>query len=87
RTKQLTVSHAFHSPLMDPMLEDFRTTLDTLTFHTPTIPLVSTLTGTHADHDILTPDYWVDHARQAVRFADAIHTLHRGGTTTYLELG
>nr|AZM68340.1 type I pks [Streptomyces sp.] len=87
RTKQLTVSHAFHSPLMDPMLEDFRTVLGTLTFHTPTIPLVSTLTGTHADHDILTPDYWVDHARQAVRFADAIHTLHRGGTTTYLELG
>ncbi|WP_374230992.1 type I polyketide synthase, partial [Streptomyces sp. UNOC14_S4] len=87
KTKHLTVSHAFHSPLMQPMLEDFRTIVTTLNFQPPHIPAVSTVTGTLITDDWTTPDYWINQIRQPVRFADALHTLHTTGTTTYIELG
>ncbi|WP_444545059.1 type I polyketide synthase, partial [Streptomyces djakartensis] len=88
RHSWLKVSHAFHSALMEPMLGAFRDTLTTLNYQPPTIPLISNLTGQIADPDQLcTPDYWVDHARHTVRFADAIQTAHDQGTTTYLEIG
>ncbi|WP_328643850.1 SDR family NAD(P)-dependent oxidoreductase [Streptomyces canus] len=85
KTKWLNVSHAFHSPHMDGMLQEFKTTLDTLTYHPATIPLVSNLTGqplTTTD-----ADYWTRHVREAVRFAHGIHTLDTLGVTTYLDLG
>ncbi|MFB7469405.1 SDR family NAD(P)-dependent oxidoreductase [Kitasatospora sp. NPDC056184] len=88
RTKALTVSHAFHSALMEPMLQEFRTVAATLTYHEPTIPLVSTLTGkTAAQGELSDPEYWVRQVRESVRFADAVTTLTTTGTTRLLELG
>ncbi|WP_269859622.1 type I polyketide synthase [Streptomyces sp. RPT161] len=88
KTKRLSVSHAFHSPHMDGMLEAFREVASGLTFDAPSIPIVSTLTGAIVTpEEIRTPDYWVRHVRQAVRFLDGIRALEAQGVTTFLELG
>ncbi|MER7012791.1 SDR family NAD(P)-dependent oxidoreductase [Saccharopolyspora sp. NPDC000359] len=88
KTKQLQVSHAFHSPLMEPILNEFETLARTLTFHPPTIPIISNTTGQLATTEQLTsPQYWTQHIRQPVRFTNSITTLHQHNVTTYTEIG
>ncbi|WP_326695902.1 SDR family NAD(P)-dependent oxidoreductase [Streptomyces sp. NBC_01754] len=88
RTRRLRVSHAFHSAHMDPMLEEYRAIAAGLTYRTPTLPIVSGLTGAAAGAEELTdPDYWVRQIRETVRFADGVAWLDGHGVARYLELG
>lgn len=86
--KRVATSHAFHSALMDPIGEPLARFVETLTLSEPTMPLVSTVTGDWLTaNEATSPKYWADHARETVRFADALRTLEDAGTTTYLEVG
>ncbi|MFC7535637.1 SDR family NAD(P)-dependent oxidoreductase, partial [Actinoplanes sp. GCM10030250] len=81
RGRELTVSHAFHSVLMEPMLDDFAHIVAGLTFGEPRIPIISTV---EASADLTDPAYWVRQVRQPVRFADA---LVAAGDAYLVEVG
>ncbi|MFZ1155030.1 MAG: beta-ketoacyl synthase N-terminal-like domain-containing protein, partial [Solirubrobacteraceae bacterium] len=88
KTRRLRVSHAFHSPCIDGMLEEFRQAAAELSFAEPKIPIVSNLTGEAIAAELIcTPDYWVRQARQTVRFADCVNWLLSRGVGLFLELG
>ncbi|MER5265556.1 SDR family NAD(P)-dependent oxidoreductase [Actinosynnema sp. NPDC002837] len=80
RSKRLSVSHAFHSVLMDPMLDDFRAVVGELSFREPRIPMITS-------GDVTDPDYWVRHVREAVRFHDAVTRLQDAGVSRFVEVG
>ena len=83
----LRVSHAFHSPLMDPILAEFEAIAAGVTFAPPSMPLISNVTGREATDEICDPHYWSSHIRQAVRFADGLQTAFDLGCDAFLELG
>jgi acyl transferase domain-containing protein/acyl carrier protein len=88
KSQALTVSHAFHSPLMDPMLDAFEAVVAGTTRQRPRIPLVSNVTGRVAGADELTDArYWRRHVRQPVRFADGVGALHAAGAEVFVEIG
>ncbi|MFG2197077.1 type I polyketide synthase [Streptomyces sp. NPDC048639] len=88
RTKRLMVSHAFHSPRMEPMLARFGAVARDLAYASPVLPVICDLTGEPADSGQLeTAEYWVRHVRETVRYADAVATLERQGVTAFVELG
>lgn len=88
RSQRLAVSHAFHSPLMRPMLDAFGQELAAVRFSAPTPGLANNLTGAlDAAHAMATPDYWLRQIVSPVRFADGVDALHAAGARIFLELG
>ncbi|WP_434056813.1 SDR family NAD(P)-dependent oxidoreductase [Amycolatopsis ponsaeliensis] len=87
KSSKLKVSHAFHSPLMEPMLAEFAEVARTLTYSEPTIPLVSNVSGAVAGGEVATPEYWVSHVRAAVRFHDGLTALSDQGVSRFVEVG
>ncbi|MEV5162761.1 type I polyketide synthase, partial [Streptomyces sp. NPDC053728] len=88
KTKRLRVSHAFHSPHTDELLDEYRTVAAGLTFHPAGIAIVSTVTGRLAEPGELgDPEYWVRHLRRTVRFHEGALSLQEQGVTTFLEIG
>ncbi|MFJ9950942.1 SDR family NAD(P)-dependent oxidoreductase [Kitasatospora sp. NPDC091207] len=88
KVKRLTVSHAFHSALMEPMLAEFATVLAEVTWGEARFPVVSNVTGRVAEPGQLAdPAYWVDHVRRPVRFADGITAAAELGGAVFVELG
>ncbi|RZU54189.1 acyl transferase domain-containing protein [Krasilnikovia cinnamomea] len=77
---RLAVSHAFHSPLMAPMLAEFGAVVRGLTFAPPTVPLATA-------GDVTAPEFWINHVRDTVRFADSVRSLVDHGVDAFLELG
>ena len=86
-SRPLRVSHAFHSPRMDPMLDAFAEVAAQVTFRAPTIPLISNLRGEVAGPEIATAAYWVRHVREPVRFAEGMRALWQLGVRRFVELG
>ncbi|MEZ4867750.1 MAG: SDR family NAD(P)-dependent oxidoreductase [Caldilineaceae bacterium] len=87
KSKRLTVSHAFHSPLLEPVVADFHRVARRLHYAAPQLDLVSNLTGELATGEITTADYWARQIRQPVRFADGMTTLHQMGANVFVEIG
>ncbi|MEM9271363.1 MAG: SDR family NAD(P)-dependent oxidoreductase [Cyanobacteria bacterium P01_F01_bin.143] len=87
KTKALQVSHAFHSQMMEPMLEEFAAIAGAIKYHEPQINLISNVTVKRITEEIATPEYWVNHVRQPVRFAESVKILNQEGYEIFLEIG
>ncbi|MFB1483789.1 type I polyketide synthase [Corallococcus sp. RDP092CA] len=87
RVAPLNVSHAFHSPLMEPMLEDFARVARQVRYAAPRLGWVSNLTGALLPAEPPSADAWVRHAREPVRFAEGMAALEQLGCDTFVEIG
>ncbi len=87
KSKTLPVSHAFHSPLMQPILTPFRQVADQVRYSQPQISFISTVTGREEKEKVATPDYWCEQILKPVQFAAAMTTLHQQGSEIVLECG
>ncbi|MDC0667762.1 type I polyketide synthase [Nannocystis radixulma] len=87
RCRELRVSHAFHSPMMDPALAGVARDVAAVPLAAPSLPLVSDLSGGLAGDEVTRPDYWRRHMREPVRFADGLASLRARGHALFLEIG
>ncbi len=87
RSKMLDVSHAFHSTLMEPMLDEFGKIISNIHFSSPQLPVISNITGELCTDEMASPDYWVKHIRATVLFTRGVKTLESLGVTLALEAG
>ncbi|MEU0878709.1 amino acid adenylation domain-containing protein [Lentzea sp. NPDC005914] len=85
KSKKMTVSRAFHSPLVDPMLDEFEREAASITFQTPRIPVISNVTGSRVEE--FSASYWREHVRKPVRFLDGMTTLFDQGYRRFVEIG
>ncbi|MFC4031591.1 SDR family NAD(P)-dependent oxidoreductase [Streptomyces polygonati] len=86
--KPLPVSHAFHSPLMEEVFDDFRAALAQTAFHEPNLTVISNLTGKVAKFsEISDPEYWIRHIGEAVDFEAGMATVDRRGKHAFIEIG
>ena len=85
--KALKVSHAFHSALMDPMLDEFEAIAQSVSYSAPQLDLISNVTGARCGEDVTRASYWRRHVRDAVRFRAGLKTLRDEGYGTFLEVG
>lgn len=86
-TTWLNVSHGFHSPLMEPILPSFSKVVDQVTCASPHLPLVSNVTGQLVEHEVTQAEYWCQHLRSPVQFAQAIQSLHDLEIDAFIEIG
>jgi len=86
KAKKLNVSHAFHSPLMEPMLGDFESVARQVRFSPPQRKLISNLTGELATNEVATPQYWCRHITNPVRFAASMECLQQQGVEVFIEI-
>ncbi|WP_328853115.1 SDR family NAD(P)-dependent oxidoreductase [Micromonospora globbae] len=88
KCKLLRTSHAFHSPMMEPILDEFTALMASVTLRPPTVPFLSNVTGTWiTDAQATDPAYWAAHLRRPVRFGDCVATLLGEGTWQLVECG
>lgn len=87
KSRRLTVSHAFHSPLMNPILDEFERVASSIKFSAPRMRLLSNRTGKIAGAEIATPAYWREHLREAVQFSASVEAIHKQGYEVFLEIG
>ncbi|MBI0295877.1 SDR family NAD(P)-dependent oxidoreductase [Streptomyces sp. PRKS01-29] len=87
KSRRLSVSHAFHSPLMEGMLDAFAEVAGRIGYRTPRLAIVSNVTGELVGEEVCSPEYWVRHVRRAVRFGDGIRFLEAQGVTRFVEIG
>nr|AFU82614.1 mixed NRPS PKS [Streptomyces sp. K01-0509] len=86
RHRELTVSHAFHSPLMEPVLARFAEVAGAVEYRAPHTPVVSNVTGEVIGAEMARAEYWVDHVMRPVRFSDGVAAMERLGADVFVEV-
>jgi acyl transferase domain-containing protein/NADPH:quinone reductase-like Zn-dependent oxidoreductase/acyl carrier protein len=86
-TNPLKVSHAFHSPLMQPMLAEFNSVANSILYASPQLEMISNRTGSLAGDEVATPQHWCKHILETVRFSDGMQTLAQQGCNICIEIG
>lgn len=86
-SKKLNVSHAFHSPLMQPILAEFEQVASQIQYSSPSIPIISNLTGKLTESAIATPEYWIKHVIAPVQFSQGMKLLQEDKYDILLEIG
>ncbi|WP_206955367.1 non-ribosomal peptide synthetase/type I polyketide synthase [Trinickia acidisoli] len=88
RAKRVSTSHAFHSAMLDPVLEPFMAVVSEVELHVPQIPYVTNVTGSWVTNEQATdPAHWVRHLRETVRFAEGLDSLLQATDAMFLEVG